>query len=87
MAAVLQVAALLASIALAEILAELTRAHAWRLLSFQANLEQISSWLFARRLPHDFSPMLSIVALAALSIGAAFVLRRRVRPVDIVGGS
>jgi ABC-2 type transport system permease protein len=81
------VAVLVLMTALGEILSGLTHSDSWRLLSINTDLDQIGHWLFSAPLPHDLSPWGVLVALAALCFGCAWILRRRIRAVDVVGGT
>jgi hypothetical protein len=71
----------------AEILKQLTSDDHWLLLSPLADLHQVRSWLFHEPLPAEVSPWWALLALVAMCVGSAFLLHRRVRAVDIVGGS
>jgi len=81
------VAVVIFSTAVGRILSTLTHDDAWQLLSLDANIGQVRSWLFGSGLPHDVSPWSALVALLVLSTGCTLLLLRRVRPVDVVGGS
>lgn len=69
-----------------EILAGLTRHAAWRLLSVNADLDQVASWWFGTAPPHDTAPAWSLVVLAGWGLAAAALLAQRVRGVDVVRG-
>jgi hypothetical protein len=71
----------------AQILKELTSDDHWLLLSPLADLHQVRSWLFHEPLPAEVSPWWALLALVAMCAASALLLRRRVRAVDIVGGS
>ena len=73
--------------AAAELLSALTRRPAWQLLSLNADLDQVASWLFGDVPRHDVPAWMAGAALGVLSAAAALVLRWRVRPIDVVGGS
>ena len=73
--------------AVAELLAGLTRTHAWQLVSVVANLRQVRSWCFAKPLPYDVSPWATLAVLVFLVLACAALLRARVRAVDVVGGA
>jgi len=81
------VAVLVLSVALGQILSGLTHGEGWRLLSIDSDLDQLGSYLFAAPPPHDLSPWSVTAALVALCGGCAWILLRRVRAVDVVGGS
>ena len=71
----------------AEILTQLTSNDHWRLMSILADLRQVRSWLFREPLPSESSPWLSLLALAVMVLLSMWLLRKRVRAVDIVGES
>jgi hypothetical protein len=73
--------------AVAELLAGLTRTHAWQLVSVVANLRQVRSWCFGKALPYDVSPWATLAVLVLLLLACAALLRARVRAVDVVGGA
>jgi hypothetical protein len=70
-----------------QLLAKLTRTDAWLLLSINTNLDQMGHWLFASPAPRDLAPVWSLLALVAVAAASAVVLHRRIRPIEIVGGS
>jgi len=80
------VALLLLTVAISEILAGLTGSATWRLLSMDANLDQLCRWFFRSNLPYDTSPWSSLGVVLAVILGSGILLQRRVRAVDIVGG-
>jgi hypothetical protein len=71
----------------AEILTQLTSDDHWRLMCPLADLRQVSAWLFQQPLPSESSPWLSVLALIVMAAGSIWLLRKRVRAVDIVGES
>lgn len=81
------VALLLLTVAIAEILSGLTGNEAWRLLSMDANLDQLCRWFFRANLPYETSPWSSLGVVLTVILGGAVLLQRRVRAVDIVGGT
>ncbi len=80
------VAVLLLSLAMANVLAGLTRSDTWRLVSLEDSLDQLLSWLFRAGLPYDISPWAVLGALLVVCAGCAALLRQRVHAVDVVGG-
>jgi hypothetical protein len=86
-ASALLFAVLALSGACGQLLSALTRSDAWLLLSINANLDQVGHWLFASPAPKDLSPVWSLAALGALAAASVFVLHRRIRPLEIVGGN
>lgn len=85
-AAALVFAALALPAAAGEVLAGLTHAAAWRLLSVNADLDQVASWCFGTPAPHDVAPAWSLGALGVLALFSAALLAGRVRAVDVVRG-
>lgn len=81
------VAVFLIPVAAADILSSLTNNDNWRLLSLDANLDQLCSWWFQRELPYEMSPWSALVAVLVIAAASVLLLQRRVRAVDIVGGS
>lgn len=70
-----------------EVLAGLTRSDTWRLLSVNANLDQVASALFSTSPPHDIPTLASVASLAGFALAAIVVLEWRIRPIEVVGGS
>ena len=70
-----------------EVLAGLTRSDEWRLLSVNADLDQVASALFSTPLPHDMPIWAAVAALVGFALAACVVLRWRIRPIEVVGGS
>jgi hypothetical protein len=71
----------------AQLLAALTHSPQWHLLSFNDDLDQVSSWFF-RELPrYDVPAWAGLIALVLFGAAGAMLLRARVRAVDVVGGS
>jgi ABC-type transport system involved in multi-copper enzyme maturation permease subunit len=70
-----------------EVLTGLTRSDAWRLLSLPADLDQVASGLFGTPLPQDVPVAAAAAALVGFALAAVAVLQRRIRPLDVVGGS
>jgi hypothetical protein len=75
------------SAAAAQLLAGLTRTETWHLVSYNANLDRLASALFARSPRYDVPVWLAVLVLAGLTAVSALLLRRRIRPIDVVGGS
>jgi ABC-type transport system involved in multi-copper enzyme maturation permease subunit len=69
------------------VLAAVTRSDRWQLLSVNANLDQVASWLFRTEPPHDAPAAASFGVLVALMAAAALVLWQRIRPIEVVGRS
>jgi len=67
-----------------EILKGLSGNEYWGLLRVQGNLEQVGAWWFGARLPDDYSPFLSLIVLAMVIAASYWLLRRRIRPVEVV---
>ena len=86
-ASALLFAVLALSGACGQILSALTRSDAWQLLSVSANLDQVGHWLFASATPRDLAPAWSLVALGLIAGLSVLVLRRRIRPLEIIGGN
>jgi ABC-type transport system involved in multi-copper enzyme maturation permease subunit len=70
-----------------EVLAGLTRSDSWRLLSVNADLDQVASALFATSPPHDMPVVAAVAALLGFAVAATAVLWWRIRPIEVVGGS
>ena len=81
------VALFLLPAAAADILSGLTHNDSWRLVSPDANLDPVGAWWFGRDLPYEISPWSALVALLAMVGACVWLLRQRVRAVDVVGGS
>jgi hypothetical protein len=75
------------SAAAGQLLASLTRSDGWQLLSFNGNLDRVASALFDEVPRHDVAAWMALAALGVLTAASGVLLRRRVRPIDIVGGS
>jgi ABC-type transport system involved in multi-copper enzyme maturation permease subunit len=86
-ASALLFAVLALSGACGQLLSSLTRSDAWLLLSVNANLDQVGHWVFASPAPHDLAPGWSMLALGVLAAASVYVLHRRIRPLEIVGGN
>jgi O-antigen/teichoic acid export membrane protein len=71
----------------AQLLATFTRTQTWQLLSLNANLDQVASGLFAQVPKHDLPVWMALAALGVLAVGGVFLLRHRIRPIEVVGGS
>jgi len=71
----------------AQVLSALTRSARWHLLSIVSDLDQLASWLFGEPLRFEFPAWSALAALVLLGAGCAALLRARVRPIDVVGGS
>jgi ABC-type transport system involved in multi-copper enzyme maturation permease subunit len=55
-----------------------------RVIDFPAQYFQAGAFLFGARTDPDFSPWVSALLLAAYTAAACWVLRRRIRPVEVV---
>ncbi len=81
------VAVLLLPMAAADILTGLTHNDNWRLLSLDSLLDQVCSWMFRAEPPYELSPWAALGMLFLMIGGSIALLLRRVRAVDVVGGS
>jgi hypothetical protein len=71
----------------AQLLAALTHAAGWQLLSFNIDLDQVASWFFREVPRYDVPAWTALLVLVLFGIAGALLLRTRVRAVDVVGGS
>jgi len=53
-------------------------------LSFQGNLDAVSSWFFGVEPPSDLNPAIAFIVVAGLIAVAVLTLKRRVRAVEVV---
>lgn len=81
------VALLLLSWVFANLLSKMTGNDVWWLFFIGANLGQLCHWVLQTTLPLETSPWLSLVLMLALILGCGILLHRRVRAVEVVGGS
>ena len=66
------------------ILKMLTGWSFWSLLNVDANLKQVGAWVFGDDRPLGYHPLLSLLLLLAVAVGCYLILRRRIRPVEVV---
>jgi len=58
--------------------------HYFALLSLKSNLQQVGSFLFVQKTPYNFSWLYSFLILSLLSILGVFILKKRVKGVEII---
>lgn len=68
----------------AQIMKGLSDSEYWGLLSIESNVGMFGAWLFGGDLPHEFHPLVSLLWLLLVSAGCYVLLRRRIRPVEVV---
>jgi hypothetical protein len=66
------------------VLSVLTRSDRWQILSVNANLDQLASWLFRTEPPHDAPPLASLAMLVAITVVCGLVLWHRIRPIEVI---
>jgi hypothetical protein len=54
------------------------------LFSIKANIQQAGAAIFLQKLPHAFPPYLSFLVLGAVCLLSAFILKRRIKGVEII---
>ncbi len=60
------------------------RSHYFSLVSLRANLQQVGAHIFGQKTPYDISWIFSFLVLLAICVIAGFVLRNKVKGVEIV---
>jgi hypothetical protein len=60
------------------------RSHYVSLVSLRANLQQVGAHIFGQKTPYDISWIFSFLVLLGICVLASFVLRNRVKGVEIV---
>lgn len=66
------------------LLRELSGQAFWSLLSLERDLDQVGAWLFGRINDTELHPVASLVVLLAAATACFLVLRRKIRPVEVV---
>jgi len=67
-----------------QVLSALTRSPHWQLLSLNADLDRIASWMFGQPPARDLSLAGAFGVLLLLSVLSATVLWRQIRPLEVV---
>jgi hypothetical protein len=62
----------------------LSKIPAIGLFSIPADLRQVGALLFGLDIPYSFSPWLSLIVLLAIVGFCVWILRKRVRPVEVI---
>ncbi len=65
------------------LVASLTHWPYWGALDLDRNVKQVGAWFFGVDGPLDYSPLWSLVIVAAVVVGCYLILRRRIRPVEV----
>jgi ABC-2 type transport system permease protein len=66
------------------LLRELSGQAFWSLLSLERDLDHVGAWLFGRASDAELHPLTSLVVLLLVAAACFTLLRRRIRPVEVV---
>ncbi len=66
------------------ILKMLTGWSLWSLVNVDANLKQVGAWIFGADRPLGYHPLLSVFVILAVGAICYVILRKRIRPVEVV---
>jgi ABC-type transport system involved in multi-copper enzyme maturation permease subunit len=66
------------------ILKALTGWSLWSVVNVDANLRQVGAWIFGADRPLGYHPLLSLLVILAVGTICYLILRRRIRPVEVV---
>jgi len=67
-----------------QVLTALTRSPHWQLLSLNADLDRVASWMFNQPPGRDVSLPGAIAALVGIALLSAAVLWRQIRPLEVI---
>ena len=56
----------------------------WALTRLAGNIEHVGSWIFGVDTDRGFHPLLSLLVLSVVMVACYVILRRRIRPVEVV---
>jgi hypothetical protein len=66
------------------LLRELSGQAFWSLLSLERDLDHVGAWLFGNSTDSELHPVASLAVLVLVAAACFTVLRRRIRPVEVV---